>query len=117
MISTFEVMAAQEPRFQIVYPADYDHDYTLIDALEEISKPEVVSIADSPQLSKEVQLFAKAFFEQVRADINQIDEITSEPVDYNKTHFAALENLPYQDAFNEATIANADQCIFPEPAD
>ncbi len=115
-INLFEVTAVQDPRIEIIYPAGYDHEYTLIDALEEIAKPEIVSIADSPQFSEELQLFAKAFFEQIRTDIKRIDEITSTPVDYNNTYFAALESLPHLEAYFEATDTHTDQCIFPEAA-
>ncbi len=116
-INVFEVMADQYPRLQIVYPADYDHEYTLIDALEEISKPEIVSIADSPQFSKELQLFAKAFFEQVRTDIKLIDVLTSDQLDYSKTDSGSLEKMPHLDSYHEEAAANSDQCIFSEDYD
>ncbi len=113
VINAFEIMADQEPKFQIIYPADYDHHYTLIDALQEITKPEIVSIADSPQFSKELQLFAKAFFEEVRTEISQIDELTSNKLDYAEYPIPELEDIPYVEAFFDQLES---PCGSPKPA-
>ncbi len=117
VINAFEIMADQEPKFQIIYPADYDHHYTLIDALQEITKPEIVSIADSPQFSKELQLFAKAFFEQVQVEMKHIEEITSYGFDYTEYPFPEFEELPHTEAFVEEMEAHPDECMLSEPED
>ncbi len=104
-ITGLEVSFAEDPRIQIIYPADYDHDYTLIAALKEISKPEMVSIANDPQLSKEFQLLAKVFFEQVRTDIKLIEEIAPDGLDYANYPFSELEDMPFLQSYYEDTDA------------
>ncbi len=108
-ISGFEVFFAEHPRQEIIYPADYDHDYTLIVALKEMSKPEMVSIADDPQLSKEFQRLAKVFFEQVRTEIELLEEIGPDGLDYANYPFFEIEDSPFDKALFEGET-NSDEC-------
>ncbi len=108
-ITAFEVVFAEHPRIEIIYPADYDHDYTLIAALKEMSKPEMVSIADDPHLSKEFQLLAKVFFEQVRTDIKLIEEIAPDRLDYANYPFFDIEDTPFLQTLYEGET-NSDEC-------
>ncbi len=115
-ITGLEVLFAEHPRQEIIYPADYDHEYTLIVALKEMSTPEMVSIADDPQLSKEFQLLAKAFFEQVRTDIKRLEEIGPDGLDFDNFPFFELEDMPFLQTLYEGE-ANSDECSSPESND
>ncbi len=104
---------AKIPGFEVILPANLDPDYTILDALEEITKPEIVGIVNDPRLSEELQLYAKGFFEDVDSMIEQTEAVGYDKVDHTKFPYPDSNDLPHADAFDKAILAHPNECVDP----
>lgn len=95
--------------FDMIYPVDFDHDYTIVNALEEITKPEVLAIVNDPKLPVEVQLFANKFFANAEASLEQVEAVGHDQIDFTKLPYSNLERNV--DAFEKVARANPDECV------
>ncbi len=107
VIDTLERMSDNIPNIEVIYPANYDRDYTIVDAMKAVSQPEIVGILDDPNLSNSVRPFAEAFFANIAAIMEQVEEVGIDEVEHIE--------LPYPDIDQTADAfysAHADECVF-----
>ncbi len=109
-------MAEQIPGLEVVLPANLDPDYTILNALEEITKPEIVGIVNDPRLSEELQLYAKGLFEDFGSMVEQTEAVGYDKVDHTKFPYPDFDHLPHADAFDKAILAHPNECEDPVAA-
>ena len=76
--------------------------YGFLDALDSISEPQIIGVIDDQSLSEELQVFAKAFFEWVKAIEEQAEAVGFIGVDYSQLPYKDFDSLPNVDVFDEA---------------
>ncbi len=91
---------------RIVYPTNYDPSYTIFDAIKVVSQPEIVGIVDDPRLSEEANLLARAFFANLTATLEEIEEVGIDQIDGDKLPYSDLS--AYMDNFFDA---HPDKCV------
>ncbi len=106
-------IAEQIPGAEVIYPANFDHNYTILDAIEQISKPEIVGIVNDPRLSQELQDYAKGFFADFKSMVEQTRTVGHANVDHTKFPYPDFNDLPHADAFDKAALAHPSECIDP----
>ena len=75
--------------------------YGFLDALDSISEPQIIGVIDDQSLSEELQVFAKAFFEWVKAIEEQAEAVGFIGVDYSQLPYKDFDSLPNVDVFDE----------------
>ena len=79
--------------------------------LDEIQEPSIAGIVDDSGLSKELQLFAEAFFTYIEAFEVQVRAVGYENIDRTLLPYQDFEDMPHVKEFGDATIANPDKCV------
>ena len=85
----------------------------LLGSLDEIQEMSIVSVVDDPGLSKELQLFAQAFFAYVAAFEEQVRAVGYENIDRTQLPYQDFMDMPHTKEFDEAVQNNPDKCIVP----
>lgn len=80
--------------------------------LDEIQEPSIAGIVDDSGLSKELQLFAEAFFAYIEAFETQVRAVGYENIDRTLLPYQDFEDMPHVKEFSDAAIANSDKCVY-----
>lgn len=84
--------------------------YGFLDALDSISEPQIIGVIDDQSLSEELQVFAKAFFEWVKAIEEQAEAVGFIGVDYSQLPYKDFDSLPNVEVFDEVLREDSTQC-------
>lgn len=84
----------------------------MLAVLDEIQEPSIAGIVNDSGLSKELQLFAEAFFAYIEAFEAQVRSVGYENIDRTRLPYQDFADMPHVKEFNDAATANPDKCVY-----